>query len=57
MVRALIDIGQKLNLLSDVDHDWLLDETGETSSDPIQLIEQAIESGALVIVDRPRSVH
>lgn len=54
--RAVVEVANLLNLLTDSDRDWLLRETGEnTDADDATL--GAIVNGDLVVVEHPRAAH
>jgi hypothetical protein len=55
--RAVIEIAQRLNFLTEADADWLLRELGEISDDADTCIQEAVASGGLVLVERPRGAY
>jgi len=55
--RAVIELGQKLNLLTPENTEWLLREIGESADNPEQLVDKATESGALVLIEQPREAY
>lgn len=55
--RAAADVGHALGLMDDATHQWLLRELGQLANDSEQAIEDAVQSGALVLVERPRAAY
>lgn len=55
--RALIEVARALNFLSELEAQWLLREFGELAANPEQTIAAAIETGALVLTERPRAIY
>lgn len=55
--RAVADGALALGLLDEPSHRWLLREAGEVHDDAEAAIQQAVASGALVLVERPRSAY
>ena len=55
--RAAVDVGHALGLLDDATHQWLPRELGQLANDSEQAIEDAVQSGALVLVERPRAAY
>ncbi|MCI0359735.1 MAG: hypothetical protein L0211_14760 [Planctomycetaceae bacterium] len=53
--RAVIEIASALDGLGPTTRDWLLREVGESADDSEAAIERAVQSGALVLLDRPRT--
>ena len=55
--RAVVDVALALGLLDSPTHQWLLRELGEIRDDPEEAINVAVDSGALVLVERPRAAY
>jgi len=55
--RAVLDVAHELDLLSDQRYHWLLRELGEPPYHSGEGLDQAIASGALVLVERPRAAY
>ena len=55
--RAILDLAQQINLLSESEHRWLLRECGEISDDPDEARELALKKADLVLLDFPRAVY
>jgi len=54
--RAIIEVGHRLNFLTEADFEWLLRKIGQFS-DPEEAKDAAISAGDLVLVERPRSAY
>jgi hypothetical protein len=57
VVRAVADVGLELGLIDERRHRWLLRAAGEVHDDAEAAIQQAVASGGLVLVERPRAVY
>jgi hypothetical protein len=55
--RAVVDVAHALNLMDEATRGWLLRELGEIHDDPEAAVNAAVESGALVLVERPREAY
>jgi hypothetical protein len=55
--RAVIELGRRLQALSNEDAEWLLRVTGESEENPEQQMTLAIKAGYLVLRDNPFVVH
>jgi len=55
--RATVDVGHALGLLDDATQQWLLRELGQLPNDAEQAIQDAAQTGALVLVERPRAAY
>ena len=55
--RATVDVCHALGLLDDATHQWLLRELGQLPNDAEQVIQDAAQTGALVLVERPRAAY
>jgi hypothetical protein len=55
--RAVVDVACKLNLMYDNTRRWLLQQLGEIPDNPVEALQAAIVSGALVLVEQPREAH
>jgi hypothetical protein len=55
--RAVVDVAWELNLMDDCTRRWLLRELGEAPDDPEEALQEAIASGAVVLVEQPRAAY
>lgn len=55
--RATVDVAHALGLMDGATHQWLLRELGQLPNDSEQAIEDAIQTGVLVLVERPRAAY
>jgi hypothetical protein len=55
--RAIVDVAHAVDLITDATHEWLLRELGQLPSDSEQAIEDAVQAGDLVLVERPRAAY